>query len=146
MRKQILLGTAFVFCLGLALAGLSQADTDKGPETITINPTAKEPKKPPVTFPHRAHQDKLKLTCGECHHGADGGKQVPYKEGMKNEKCATCHNADKMPAEKDGKENALATLKGAGHGNCQACHKKKAKEDAALKEKGIDKCKTCHGK
>ncbi|OQX07139.1 MAG: hypothetical protein BWK76_25245 [Desulfobulbaceae bacterium A2] len=146
MRKHLVLTTAIALALGLGLTGLVLAAADKGPEAITINPTAAEPKQPPVIFSHRAHQDTLKLACGECHHGADAGKQVPYKDGMKIEKCASCHNADKMPAQKDGKENVLATLKGAGHVNCQECHKNKVKEDAALKEKGIEKCKTCHVK
>ncbi|OQX09220.1 MAG: hypothetical protein BWK76_22575 [Desulfobulbaceae bacterium A2] len=146
MRKHLVLGSVLALALGLGLASVGQTAADKGPEAITINPAIADPKQPPVVFPHRAHQDTLKLACGECHHGADAGKQVPYKEGMKIEKCASCHNADKMPAQKDGKENVLATLKGAGHVNCQDCHKKKVGEDPALKEKGIEKCKTCHVK
>ncbi|OQX15332.1 MAG: hypothetical protein BWK76_13365 [Desulfobulbaceae bacterium A2] len=147
MRSRKLFTTMLVVgVLGWTGVGLVHAEADKGPEKIIMKPTVDSPKKPEVTFMHRVHQDKIKIACGECHHSAEGGKQVPYKEGQKIENCASCHNAQKMPAQKDGKDNELATLKGAGHGNCVSCHKKKASEDPVLKEKGIDKCQNCHGK
>ncbi len=109
----------------LAVAGFAFA-TDKGPETIVLEGG----KKGKVTFAHRKHQENIK--CAECHHtkGADG-KQAPYTEGMKIEKCSTCHNKD-FPNKK------LAKPMKAFHANCKGCHK--------AQKKGPTKCKGCHKK
>ncbi len=148
MKKCVLFVVALTFfCTGaisLSLAG----DDEKGPEKITIKPTVEKPKKKPVEFPHRKHQEKIK--CGECHHFmGDDGKQVAWEEGKKIEKkCADCHNAKVLKGRtKDvgGKKPLkLDTLKGATHGNCLFCHKAEAKKDA--KNKKLKKCSTCHPK
>lgn len=116
---------------------------DKGPADITISSsTSAKPK--PAVFPHAKHQEAFE--CGECHHGmADDGKQVPYAEGQEIGKCESCHNEEKLAGKMKDKLK-LDTIKGAGHGNCLECHKEKAKEDAALKERKIDKCAACHPK
>ena len=128
IKKTIICSAALAFALSLAVAGASFA-ADKGPADMVMK-TAEGKK--PAKFPHKAHQDKLK--CADCHHGADkAGKQVAYTDGMKVEKCATCHN-DKMA-------NAnLNDLKKAAHKNCKDCH-------ASKKDKPeLNKCNACHEK
>jgi len=93
IRKALTCGTALAFLLcGLAFTSLA---ADTGPETITLTATGSAKPKP-ATFPHKKHQETLK--CAECHHGMQDGKQVPYTEGMKIEKCETCHNPEKLRA------------------------------------------------
>ena len=140
IRKVLVCGTAAAFLLcGLAFTSLAG---DTGPETITLTATGSAKPKP-ATFPHKKHQETLK--CGECHHGMQDGKQVPYAEGMAIGKCESCHNPEKLAGKTKGALK-LDTMKGAGHGNCLECHKDMAKKDPALKAKGLDKCTTCHAK
>ncbi len=104
---------------------------DKGPSVITF-----EVRKGTVTFPHRMHQEKLHLSCGECHHGKTAdGKQKPYYEGMPIQKCSACHNKT-MPV------RSLSKPYKALHKNCKTCHRKVRKEypDAPVK------CSACHKK
>ncbi|MEN8188794.1 MAG: cytochrome c3 family protein [Thermodesulfobacteriota bacterium] len=142
MKKSIICAAALSLVIGFSFTGNVFAADEKGPAEIVIEPTAAKPKKSPVTFPHAKHQETLK--CADCHHSMDdAGKQVAWVEGQKNEKCSSCHNAEKLAGKKKGKLK-LDTLKGAAHGNCLACHKAKAKEDAKLKN--LKKCTTCHPK
>lgn len=141
MLKKILACT-FVSLFVLVASATCFAATDTGPADITIvGSKSKKPK--PAVFPHKAHQERLE--CAECHHGMADGKQVAYTEGMEIGKCESCHNKDVLAGKKSGKLK-LDTIKGAGHGNCLACHKKLAKENADLKAKKINKCATCHPK
>jgi len=121
-------------------AVVSAIAADKGPAEITL-PNGGQ--KAPVVFPHAAHQGRG-IPCAECHHtmGPDG-KQVAYTDGMTIQKCETCHNPEKMAGKTKG-VNKLDTLKGAGHGNCQECHKAEIAKDAS-KDK-LMKCATCHSK
>ncbi len=140
IRKALVCGAAAAFLLcGLACTSFAG---DTGPETITLTATGSAKPKP-ATFPHKKHQETLK--CGDCHHGMQDGKQVPYADGMEIGKCESCHNPEKLAGKTKGALK-LDTLKGAGHGNCLECHKEMVKKDPALKEKGIDKCTTCHAK
>ncbi len=141
IRKALVCGTAAVFLL-CGLAGASFAAEKNGPETIILTTTGSAKPKP-ATFPHKKHQETLK--CAECHHGMQDGKQVPYTEGMKIEKCESCHNSEKLAGKTKGALK-LDTLKGAGHGNCLECHKAMVAKDPALKAKNLDKCTTCHTK
>lgn len=136
--KRVLICCAvalFVIC-GTSLSSFA---ADAGPDVITF-----ESEKKPAVFPHKAHQDN-KIGCGDCHHSMADGKQVAYKDGQEIGKCGDCHNKDsKELAGKTLGKLKLDTIKGAGHGNCLACHKAKAKENAELKK--ISKCATCHPK
>ncbi len=128
MRKLIVCLLALVVGLFLGTAAYS---LDKGPEVIVL-----KAKKGNVTFHHREHQDKLKIKCGECHHGKTADwKQVPYKEGMKIHECKECHNKE-MP------NKELNKVSKAMHKNCKGCHKKMHKKypEAPVK------CKQCHVK
>jgi len=133
MKKTIIYAVAAAFVCTAALTGLSMAQEDKGPAEITLKSTINPAKKAkPALFPHAEHQERLK--CGDCHHGKDAdGKQVAYTEGMKIQKCETCHNkAAGMP-------KGLETFKAAAHKNCKGCHKETGKKE-------LKKCTTCHPK
>ena len=142
MLKKVLACSVVSFFIFCGVASLANA-ADLGPADIKM--VSESSKKPKVAlFPHKAHQDKF--DCAQCHHGmAADGKQVPYVEGQDIGKCETCHNGEKLAGKLKGKLK-LDTIKGAGHGNCLACHKEMAKKDPALKEKKIDKCAACHPK
>ncbi|MCP3889182.1 MAG: cytochrome c3 family protein [Desulfobulbaceae bacterium] len=141
MLKKLIACSVVTLFLVTGTAILSVA-SDAGPEEITmVGAKSKKPK--PSIFPHKKHQDSFK--CAECHHGMADGKQVPYAEGQDVAKCESCHNKDVLAGKKSGKLK-LDTIKGAGHGNCLACHKKMAKENAELKAKKIAKCAACHPK
>lgn len=109
---------------------------DAGPADITM-----EGEKKSAVFPHKKHQDAF--SCAECHHSMADGKQVAYVDGQEIKKCGECHNKDVLAGKMLDKLK-LDTLKGAGHGNCLACHKKMAKEKPELK--ALSKCSTCHPK
>ena len=130
MKKTVMYAAAFALALGLGFTANGMA-ADKGPAEIILKSTidaAATPK--PATFPHAKHQ--AKLACKDCHHSKDAaGKQVPYVEGQKNEKCETCHN------KKAGMTNAkVATFKDAAHTRCKGCHTEM--------KVGPTKCPDCH--
>ena len=141
LKKFLVCSVVSMFVMGGAVIS-SMATSDTGPATITIT-DSKSAKPKPAQFPHKAHQDKFK--CGECHHGIADGKQVPYTEGMKIQKCETCHTGDTLAGKMKDKLK-LDTIKGAGHGNCLECHKEMTAKDPALKEKKLASCTTCHPK
>jgi hypothetical protein len=141
LKKVLVCSVVSMFALCGAVVS-SLATGDPGPAEITIV-DSKSAKPKPALFPHKKHQDAFK--CEECHHGMTDGKKVPYVEGQEVQKCEACHNGDVLAGKMKDKLK-LDTLKGAGHGNCLECHKEMAKNDAALKEKKIDKCAACHPK
>lgn len=115
MRKlSALIATlmAVVFSVAVAMAG--------APDTIVIKEVQKI--KPAVTFPHKAHADRIN-NCQECHHKDAAGKE---------QACFQCHKAKK--------EGDTPEFKVAMHNKCKECHKK----DAA--KKAPTKCDGCHKK
>ena len=143
LKKILVCSVVSMFVVGGAVIS-SLANVEKGPAEITVG-NSKSAKPKPALFPHAKHQDELKIDCAECHHGMADGKQVAYSDSLEIQKCETCHTGDTLAGKKLGKLK-LDTIKGAGHGNCLACHKEMAKNDAALKAKKIDKCAACHPK
>jgi hypothetical protein len=142
LKKVLVCSVVSMFVLCGAVISSMATDDKKGPADITIvGSKSKKPK--PAVFPHAQHQEAFK--CAECHHGMADGKQVAYSETLEIQKCETCHTGDALAGKKLGKLK-LDTIKGAGHGNCLACHKEMAKKDADLKAKKIDKCAACHPK
>lgn len=138
MLKKVI-GFCVVSLFVVGTVAVSSFATDAaGPADITM-----VGKKKSANFPHKMHQDAI--SCAECHHSMADGKQVAFVEGQEVKKCADCHNKDVLAGKKMGKLK-LDTIKGAGHGNCLACHKAMEKKDAALKAKKLSKCKTCHPK
>ena len=139
MVKKVLVTVAAAAFVFSGIAGYAFA-ADVGPAEITLESTGSDKPKP-AFFPHKAHQDTL--TCADCHHGMQDGKQVPYTEGMEIGKCESCHNSDVLAGKTKGKEK-LDTFKGAGHANCVECHKEVAAKDETKKD--LKKCTTCHKK
>ena len=133
-KKTIVSLTAFAFLAGFAGINSAMAETDNGPAEMVLQATVDAAKKAkPATFPHKKHQDEFKIACADCHHGKDAdGKQTAYTDGMKIEKCETCHN------KAAGLDKKIATFKDAAHTNCKGCHKEK--------KKGPTKCPECHQK
>jgi Class III cytochrome C family len=115
MRKlSALIATlmAVMFSVAVAFAG--------APDTIVIKEVQKI--KPAVTFPHKAHADRIK-NCQECHHKDQAGKE---------EACFKCH--------KEKKEGDAPGLKDVAHKKCKDCHKNDATKKAPTK------CDGCHKK
>jgi hypothetical protein len=102
-----------VFSVGVTVAA-------KEPGTVTIKEVQKI--KPPVTFEHKAHADRIK-NCAECHHKDAAGKE---------QKCFNCHKAEKS--------GAAMPQKDAMHTKCKGCHSKDATKKAPTK------CDGCHKK
>lgn len=118
MRKVALI-VAVLFVAGMiALA----ADIPAGKETIKF-----ETKMGTVTFPHKAHAEKVGK-CTECHHTT--------KEGEAVKPCSACHDA------KEAKDKA-PKLQDAVHKMCKGCHEKTV---AAGKKAPSKDCKSCHVK
>ena len=147
MSSRKVLSLFVAVCFGLVMAGVAMA-TDKGPETITMDSKVYEThKKALVTFSHAKHNVDYKITCAECHHVYQDGKNV-WKEGDEVQKCEVCHTGAKAPKAKEG-EPALSKeekIKGyhysAIHENCKECHKAAKKDGKAAPTK----CTECHPK
>jgi Class III cytochrome C family len=91
--KRIL---AILVAVGLvALGTATLASADNGPEEIKL-----PAKMGDVTFPHKAHQEKID-DCTKCHH-----------KGVEAGACSSCHDGEKAPKAKD-----------AFHKLCKDCHK-----------------------
>lgn len=89
---------AALFAAFLATAAYAEAN---GPATITF------PAKPGnVTFPHRAHQERLK-DCKTCHATPAGGKIEGFGKDKAHALCRACHEKEKK-----------------GPTKCVDCHKK----------------------
>ncbi|MCF6187522.1 MAG: cytochrome c family protein [Desulfobulbaceae bacterium] len=136
MVKKSLSLCLIVLAAVFIVSGLSFA-SDKGDAEYVLKSTVDPASKTKLAFfPHAKHQ--AKFDCATCHHGKDAdGKQVAYTDGMKIEKCESCHNkAAGMP-------KGLETFKKAAHKRCKTCHQSMKKEGKAT---GPTKCNGCHRK
>jgi hypothetical protein len=140
MVKKVLICSFAALFLVCGISNMALSTEKKGPAELKLV-SSDATKKPPAVFPHKKHQDSIE--CGECHHGIKDGKQDPYSETLEIKKCESCHNSDVLAGKTKGKLK-LDTFKGAGHGNCLACHKAVAKKDVSKKK--LKSCKTCHVK
>ena len=104
------------------------------PEEILIDHQGyKSDKKGPVLFSHQAHAEDYGLSCDECHHVYENGKNV-WEEGDEVQKCNACHD----PNESKGDVKKLQL---AFHRNCKNCHKESGSDEAPYR-----KCYDCHQK
>jgi len=112
----------------------------------------------PVPFTHKKHHDDYKISCGECHHDANG-KALELTMGDDVQRCIECHDKPGKAPKGKGKKKLKGKEKRqyhaeALHANCITCHKKfnkkfveKAKaKDPKAKVKGPapSSCGACH--
>ncbi len=122
----------FVF---LTVGALTAADV---PDEVSIqNEGYKSDKKGFVKLTHKTHSTEYKVSCDECHHVYEGGKNV-WKEGDPVQKCSECHD----PKKKQGK---TMKLQNSYHKNCKNCHKAFKKDNPDSKAP-FKKCNNCHAK
>ncbi|MBW1896194.1 MAG: cytochrome c3 family protein, partial [Deltaproteobacteria bacterium] len=101
MKKQSLLVSLFVVSCVALLFGVVYA-TQQAPDTTTMNSTVYEKHtKPVVTLSHKKHNVDYGISCADCHHVYENGKNV-WKEGDAVEKCQVCHSQAKAPKAKPG--------------------------------------------
>lgn len=130
-HKSMVLAALVVFCGVVFMAGFLTAA--EAPDEVTINDPAfgGQNKKGPVKLNHKKHVEDYGVSCTECHHDYQDGKNV-WKEGDPVKTCGECHPME----ESQGK---LYKLKAgtAFHNNCRECHK--------AQDKGpYKKCNDCH--
>jgi len=116
MKHQYGLVSIFVgiiLCVGLSLSATA-ADV---PDSVTIDKIKST--QPAVTFPHKAHTEKLAGKCGNCHVAEAGGGAIKPEFLVK-------------PA------NMMEGMKGPWHGQCLECHK------AAKVKAAPTACNGCH--
>ncbi len=134
MTRKIIVcvfGVIFLCFAGIVIA-------DNGPAEMTLQAEKDKASKPkPAVFPHAKHQEIAE--CGDCHHGAADGKQVPYEEGQEIGKCESYHFSG------NGMDKKIETFKNAAHVNCKDCHKEVVSSKPELKDK-FKGCLPCHPK
>lgn len=83
-----------------------------------------EHKKGIVEFTHKKHAEDYDISCGECHHDAEG-KPLTLKMGDNVQRCVECHKeTEKVRGEKISKEEKIIKYhEEAIHANCITCHK-----------------------
>jgi hypothetical protein len=97
-----------------------------------------------VKLTHENHIKTHNITCRECHHIIEDGKNV-WNESIPAAKCETCHDELTVKGERKlPPEIQKKNLKLAFHNNCRGCHKKIKKEDPETK--APLKCSECHEK
>lgn len=105
------------------------------PDEITIeNRDYETDKRNPVKLSHKRHCEEYKITCVQCHHVYEAGKNV-WKEGDFVNKCASCHDPIK-------EQEGILKLQSAFHNNCRTCHREISQEG---EEAPYKKCTGCHG-
>jgi len=113
-------------------------------EVVLLSNLWKTHTKGAVVFTHQNHIKAHNISCRECHHVYEEGKNV-WNEGMPIAKCETCHDEPTVKGERTlPPEAQKKNLKLAFHDNCQGCHKKTRKENPETK--APVKCSECHGK
>ena len=132
----ILIFAGFVLS-GVALQAVAEDDGPSDLDTIVIhNEDYSEKRRGPVRFTHKKHALDYQISCWQCHHVYDEGKNIwaPWEE---TDTCSACHDAEDP-------EEGVMKLQTAYHINCKNCHKETAE---AKKQSGpYRKCYGCHEK
>jgi predicted CXXCH cytochrome family protein len=102
-----------------------------------------EHKKNAPTLTHKKHVEEYGISCGECHHDADGNP-LELAWGDEAQRCVECHDKlEKDPANRDD----IMVLENAMHGNCIDCHKEvniEAGDPKGRKGPAPTSCTKCH--
>jgi len=120
---RMLAVVAVILGAAVVLAGVA----NKAPESVVLDKASA--KKPPVTFPHKAHL--AVAACSDCHHTQKG---LTADSTAEVKPCAACHLDPEKPDTPSMREMSLT--KNPFHKQCIDCHKQKAK--------GPTKCADCH--
>jgi hypothetical protein len=123
--------TALLF---LTVGILTAADVPV-PDEVTIENQYEKDRKPPVKLTHKKHATDYGVSCEDCHHDYQGGKNV-WKEGDEVKKCSACHDPE-------NKQGNVDKLNNAYHQNCKDCHKELVKSGKS-KDAPYRKCTKCH--
>ena len=105
------------------------------PDKIVFDPSKifGKSKRPAVTFAHNRHVE-LGLSCKDCHHVYENGKNVldesKLEEGNQDIRCSACHGP-----------KFRIDLKQAFHDQCIGCHRRFQNEK---KKSGPRFCGPCH--
>ncbi|MEJ2724750.1 MAG: cytochrome c3 family protein [Deltaproteobacteria bacterium] len=134
---------ALILAAGLALSGgivvsgygQEKASNPSDLNVIVINNEGYETnRKGPVIFTHLKHARYYEVSCWDCHHEYEDGKNV-WAPWTGTVKCSECH----MPSMN---VEGVMNLQKAYHVNCKGCHEERAKEG---KTHGpYRKCYGCH--
>ena len=139
MRKgQSVVLAAMVIGLLFVLVGTSTVAEEEQsiPDEIIIDNKGYKPdRKGPVRFSHLSHIEDYEVSCDQCHHEYQDGKNV-WKKGDPVKKCISCHS----PLKSKGKVKKLST---AFHRNCKTCHRRALREDIS-EEAPFKSCYDCH--
>jgi hypothetical protein len=132
VKKKRLLISLMVAALFLSFGHVLWAQ----PDTITLQSSSfPKRERPPVLFPHHRHMEG-DLSCKECHHRYEQGKNVldegELEAGKPRIRCQECHGP-----------KARLDLQTAFHKQCLDCHRTNRKEG---KKTGPIFCGACHVK
>lgn len=104
----------------------------------------KKHSKGPVELTHKKHFKNYGISCNECHHIFQKGKNI-WRPGMRVDKCETCHNDPTIKGEAGlAPGSRIRNLKLAFHKNCQSCHLKLKQQN--MDSKAPTACGECHKK
>jgi hypothetical protein len=136
MKKRILIVFTVMF-IGIVFITMGVLTAADAPDEVTIeNEGYDKDKKGAVHLSHKKHHEEYQVTCTECHHHYEDGKNV-WKEGDPVKKCVDCHDPNKS-------EGNIKRLQLAFHTNCKDCHKEAKK--AGKEKPPTTKCTDCHAK
>ncbi len=140
---------AVIFFLVISSCGSGSSETKENRETID-NQTAEEIHEPdviiidnegyekdikgPSRFEHLKHARDYGISCWECHHDYDDGKNM-WKPWDETGSCTDCH----LP---DMDMDAIVKLQDAYHMKCKTCHEEK--KIFGSERLAYSKCVVCH--
>ena len=153
MKKTRISALLVAFIVSLAAASLLWAGTTVDDEFIMKTKEYKKHTYNPVPFTHKKHTEDYKISCGDCHHDANG-KALELTMGDDVQRCIECHSKPgKAPRTKKGEKKLKGKEKRqyhaeALHNNCITCHKTFNKDfkKKTGKKKGPapTSCNKCH--
>ena len=124
----------------IAHAGNKKPISAQRPSDLDIiildNKVYHKDRKGPVKFSHRRHSKDYKVSCWDCHHIYENGKNIYLPWGT-TDKCIKCHSPLK-------KQEKAVKLQAAYHLSCKKCHKKL--DIYKGEPRAYKKCTKCHEK
>ncbi len=146
LKQVMIAATVACACMLFLAAGIHAADESGGGEPGVMkmkNEDAfKQHRMGIVTFDHKTHAEEYDLSCGECHHDANGEPLQAKDLGPDSvQSCFACHDKEGRPqrdpsmSPEEWEKEKLNYYYEAIHQNCMGCHKEKG---------GPAACPQCH--